>query len=317
MTREKKILITLIPLALLLCGGVIYLQLFHDNATPTQSVPQEQENTSAWVDDINAEAVVKVNKAAAIRQSYQTSNPNKQLYDGIVFGEDTLKEEKVENKTEPGIQEGPQTPAVAGETEEIKPVKKRTFIKKKITEAAAQAVSPAIPAPVPAPVPQRVRKGFLGSNGAEISAAPESKTPVMDCAVIEDVKVVSGSIINLMLQNNVEIKGEKILKNTIIQAQVSFDSKRMNLNVSSIGQLQGNWEGYDTNGNKGFVITGQNTTNNEIAQDAAEDAVSTGTYVAGQAINVPLLGRLGSNIGSRKMQDRSMTVNKGFKVKLK
>lgn len=293
MTKNKKIVVTLIPLSLLLCGGIIYLQLFRNPDRPTQPV---QENTAAWADEIKADTAVRLNKAEAIRKNYQKDNPNKQLYDGISFGE-----EEIEDKTESGNGEvtltAPQKPLEKGVKKKIR----HSFSKPKESE------------PVAAPVVRRVRKGFLGSNGTEISV-PE--TMAIDCAVLEDVQATSGGIINLILMGEVVIKGEKIPKNTLIQALVSFDDKRMNLVVSSIGSQAGSWSGYDTHGNKGFVVTGKNG-NDQIAKELAEEAVNTGTSIADEAINVPLLGRLGSRIGSRKMQDKSMTIPKGFKVKLK
>lgn len=282
----------LIPLSLLLCGGIIYLRLFRSPDSPAQPV---QENSGAWADEIKADTALRMNKAAAIRRNYQKDNPNKQLYDGISFGE-----EEIEDKPESGHEEEMTAPQ--------KPLEK--IVKKKIRQSFSK---PKEPEPVAAPV-VRVRKGFLGSNGTEISTGPE--TMALDCAVLEDVQATSGGIINLILMGEVVIKGEKIPKNTLIQALVSFDDKRMNLAVSSIGSQAGSWSGYDTHGNKGFVVTGKNV-NDQIARELAEEALNTGTAVAEEAINVPILGRLGSRIGSRKMQDKSMTVPKGFKVKLK
>jgi len=190
---------------------------------------------------VKTDTVKKANKLAAIRNEYQKDNPNKQLYEGIEFGGETVKDEPQEAQSV--VSEGPVAEGAVSETEErtIKNEKPKA-VSRKAKSAMNQPQAQHLP-PVPAAAP-RVRKGFLPSSGAESPSFPGQS---LSCVVLEDIQVQQGSIMNLLVLQEGVINGETIPKNTVIQAGVSFSSTAMNLSVSSIGGQSGNWSGYDVN----------------------------------------------------------------------
>lgn len=304
--NKDKLIIFLLPVVGLF---LVYIFFFLDKdlATPKKN---DGEDITLVKGDIVETTQTKVEQ---YENAYNESRKQKRkIQDDMDFFSDITKEEPqsitdvVERKSV--APEEVENPKVVVKYVERK--RKKIYTADK-TEDDIKKEAPTVAIPkIEEPVKRR-RTGFAteaGSTG-KIVAGPIK----IETAVLNDVTVRSGNLINLRTTEACTVKGVVVPENTVLSGKVNFTETKMDIVVSSIvvdnQQIAIALNGYDINGGDIAIEGG---VNKQIKGEVAGDVLDE----TSRRINVPLLGSI-PNFTKRKVQDYSVPMPKGFKIILR
>jgi hypothetical protein len=126
----------------------------------------------------------------------------------------------------------------------------------------------------------------------------------------------NGSTVRIRIVEPCIINGINVDKNTMITGIATISEERLDIKVNEINYggnfMKCDLSVYDNDGVKGLFVPGGNLKRDiktEIAQDAVNDA--------DQYVEVPVVGRIGTNILKKKISDPTIIVNDNHKVSLR
>ena len=164
------------------------------------------------------------------------------------------------------------------------------------------------------------RLGFTGSQpvqtaGSQQTQQAQQSSYNIKAAVLQTKKIKAGDIILVRNTEEFIINNRKIPANTLIACNTSFSGSRLILSINAIPlgdeSIPCNLTAYDLDGNKGLKL------NRDIDYELKGDAANTVIRETSQAVRVPYLGELAKSVGSKTVNDPTVTIEQGQKMYLR
>jgi hypothetical protein len=157
------------------------------------------------------------------------------------------------------------------------------------------------------------RKGFYTSfNKENENSSTPGKNGFVNAVVQQDSKVRDGQTISIRIDEDCVIGGVQIPAKTYVSGLVHFENERALVKISSVNH-GGNITPitasvYDNDGVEGIYVPGN------VNQEIRKDVASQGTRVT---TNVPIIGSISTNVGSKKINDQTIFIPKNYKLLIK
>lgn len=320
MDKKDKILIIVAPVAVLTLGYVFFGDKFAPRNAGAANVAEDFTSIEAPVTE------TRKNRTELYRDKYEKENADKLKRnvqsDEFFFGEEITRDsvseptqpETTVNEPETEQPSQPETP----NTKQTKPKVIVKYIERPNTQPKTE--TPTQPNPEPETRNKTRRAGFVSEKTLSTPNAdttPDEVSTELNIPVViqESIDVKSGSNIQMRTLEEVKLNGVTIPKNTLITGIVAITQERINVKVNSIKGInrtvQMKLNAYDLDGNEGMPVEGG--VNKEIKKDVVASAIQE----TGKIVNVPILNRLPTNAGNKKINDPVIPVPKGYKLFLK
>ena len=164
------------------------------------------------------------------------------------------------------------------------------------------------------------RLGFTGSQPVQTAGSHQTQQAQQSsynikAAVLQTKKIKAGDIILVRNTEEFIINNRNIPANTLIACNTSFSGSRLILSINAIPlgdeSIPCNLTAYDLDGNKGLKL------NRDIDYELKGDAANTVIRETSQAVRVPYVGELAKSVGSKTVNDPTVTIEQGQKMYLR
>lgn len=161
----------------------------------------------------------------------------------------------------------------------------------------------------------RERGGFFGSTASHTNSAALPGALTITAVIHDDLLVKNGDPVDIRLTEEKEYQGKRIERSTFVTARAEVRGQRMALKVDKIpvsdGFIRVDMEAFDLDNLPGLRIP--DNMGKDIQGDVINDAISE----TGRRVNVPILGRTGQRASRQVVNDRSVKVDRGYKIILR